>query len=516
MKVLVVDDEYFVRKGIQSIVDQMEWAEVVGEAENGVEAIEEIVNKSPDLVFLDITMPKKSGLEVLEDVRTHGYKGFITILTSHDDFSFVQQALRKGANDYVLKNELVGNKMSDYLQKMMKKIAQKNREEVKVNTSQTNDLNNMKEKFLKSLFRDGNVDFKEFESAKKEFDIHFNIDRLYLIQIKIHNWKEITNRYKSTNLKSLYASISQITKDSFGESSSYDTFFQNQNVYTILYSNSIENSIKNLELDLSRKINRLLNAFMTLMNAKVTIGVFRNTSTIKNLNRSFHLSEELLTQSYFYPDKNIFYRTATLFQRDASYKILEEKVSNDQIASKKISARISEFLKQNEGSYIEFSKFNNLVMDWLEGLYLLTGYKTTSVLSEYENVIAFLDDIKKVEHIVEERSVTVEYSYITKKAITIINEHFTEDISLDEIAEALKVNPSYFSRLFSQETKVTFSNYLIHKRIEYAKELIISTNDKLYVISEKSGFNSAVHFNNTFKKVTGLTPNQFRKKFYPN
>lgn len=121
MKIVIVDDEFFVRMGIKAVVNQMSDCEIVGEAENGEDAVSVILETQPDLVFLDITMPRKDGLEVLKDVREQHYQGHIIFLTSYDDFKFVQQALRDGANDYVLKNELVGDKMIDYIEKSKKK-----------------------------------------------------------------------------------------------------------------------------------------------------------------------------------------------------------------------------------------------------------------------------------------------------------------------------------------------------------------------------------------------------------
>lgn len=110
-RILIADDEYFVRMGIKSTI---EWKEsefiVETEAENGNEAEAMILENEPDIVFLDITMPGQSGLEVLEKVRKRGYGGYIVMLTCHEDFRMVQQAMRIGADDYVLKNDLTGER----------------------------------------------------------------------------------------------------------------------------------------------------------------------------------------------------------------------------------------------------------------------------------------------------------------------------------------------------------------------------------------------------------------------
>ena len=104
LKVLVVEDEEMIRKGIVLAVD---WAAldcvVVGEAANGVQALEAVERYGPSLIITDLKMPVMDGLEMLRQLRERGNNAFVNILTAYDSFAYAQTALRLGAVDFLLK-----------------------------------------------------------------------------------------------------------------------------------------------------------------------------------------------------------------------------------------------------------------------------------------------------------------------------------------------------------------------------------------------------------------------------
>ena len=104
LKVLVVEDEEMIRKGIVLAVD---WAAldcvVVGEAANGLQALEAVERYAPSLIITDLKMPVMDGLEMLRQLRERGNNAFVIILTAYDSFAYAQAALRLGAVDFLLK-----------------------------------------------------------------------------------------------------------------------------------------------------------------------------------------------------------------------------------------------------------------------------------------------------------------------------------------------------------------------------------------------------------------------------
>lgn len=93
-----------------------------------------------------------------------------------------------------------------------------------------------------------------------------------------------------------------------------------------------------------------------------------------------------------------------------------------------------------------------------------------------------------------------------------IEEHLSRDFSLEEVADMLGLNASYFSQLFKQMTGETFASYRIRRRMERAKQLLAQPQHKITDISYEVGYADHPHFTKTFKKVTGDTPKQYREK----
>ena len=102
------------------------------------------------------------------------------------------------------------------------------------------------------------------------------------------------------------------------------------------------------------------------------------------------------------------------------------------------------------------------------------------------------------------------YSHSIIKAITYIHQNYEKELSLDEISEAGLMSKNYFCNLFKKETKETIVDYITKVRIQNAKLLLRDSNLKIYEISYKVGYANPTYFNKIFKKVTGVTPFEFR------
>jgi len=101
---VIADDHAVVRQGIRIVLEEIPGLEVVAEAADGDAALKLTQQHEPDVVVLDVTMPGKTGLEVAKDLRDAGQKVRILILSMHDDPEYVLQAVRAGADGYVLKD----------------------------------------------------------------------------------------------------------------------------------------------------------------------------------------------------------------------------------------------------------------------------------------------------------------------------------------------------------------------------------------------------------------------------
>jgi two-component system response regulator DegU len=104
MKTIIVDDHPLVRKGLRLLMECEPQVEVIGEAGNGLLALEAVHSLCPDLLLLDINMPEMNGLEVLRHLRDEKNAVQIIILSNHSDTHYVEAALKMGANGYVGKD----------------------------------------------------------------------------------------------------------------------------------------------------------------------------------------------------------------------------------------------------------------------------------------------------------------------------------------------------------------------------------------------------------------------------
>ena len=105
MRVLVADDHGIVRAGIKLLLERQADLDVVAEAEDGVEAVEQALASQPDLCILDVGMPRLTGLQAAREIRSQLPGVRVLMLSMHDDEHYVFEALKAGASGYVLKRE---------------------------------------------------------------------------------------------------------------------------------------------------------------------------------------------------------------------------------------------------------------------------------------------------------------------------------------------------------------------------------------------------------------------------
>lgn len=99
-----------------------------------------------------------------------------------------------------------------------------------------------------------------------------------------------------------------------------------------------------------------------------------------------------------------------------------------------------------------------------------------------------------------------------KGAINYIEEHFTENLTIDSVAKMFMLSPSFFGYLFKNLTSKTFTEYLKNLRIAKAAEMLKTSDKKVIEICYESGFNNLNHFNRTFKQSIGVSPGTYRKE----
>jgi DNA-binding NarL/FixJ family response regulator len=103
-KIVLAEDHRIVREGLRALLDPRPSCEIVGEAENGLEAIRCVEKTNPDIIIIDLSMPKMRGLDAIAEIKSRSPETKILVLTVHKAEEYVHEALRAGAHGYLLKD----------------------------------------------------------------------------------------------------------------------------------------------------------------------------------------------------------------------------------------------------------------------------------------------------------------------------------------------------------------------------------------------------------------------------
>ena len=120
--------------------------------------------------------------------------------------------------------------------------------------------------------------------------------------------------------------------------------------------------------------------------------------------------------------------------------------------------------------------------------------------------------LKLKKEVEKEEVIVPEQKTLLQQIEQYVKQNYKSKISLEEIADELHVNRSYLSRFYKNKTGVNLFDEILKLRIESAKEYLLKTNMKTYEVSEAVGFEDAGYFSKMFKKITGVSPKDFRKQ----
>ncbi|WP_198543803.1 response regulator transcription factor [Petroclostridium xylanilyticum] len=534
MKILIVDDEAVVRVGLKSMINWEENGfELIGEASDGKKALEIIYDTHPDIVITDIRMPVMDGIELMRQIMLLTKSPKVIALSSYDDFQLVKEAMKLGAEDYILKLEMEPEHLIRILEKVRARIKEENENEDKKMSFDRHvrkNLHVMRRNFLRDILSGFYTDEEELRQSMEFLNIQLNAQHVYCMMMKIgemHRFEEVSD----DELHVLNCSIINITEEIVNDSLNGYCFEGKPSEFYILVSS------KNGNVEISEKLimtvaQRLIEMLKQYLDITAVFGVGEGERTIKGIREAYYQATDAVKYRFFKGDKGIILWNDVKecgFQKDEiSILNMKERLhralafySKDEI--EELSARIlkdiftlplspqSVFNVMLELLYMisEFCETNQLnIMDIMNRSYRsyhqLLYIKSIKEAKEWirmvmEDLICY---IKKEEE--------MDYPRIIVKAKKYIEEHYNEDISLKEVANEVNLNPSYFSTLLKQYIGKSYSEYLTQMRIEKAKVLLQTTQYKVYEVGLKVGYENTYYFNRIFKKITGMSPGEFK------
>lgn len=139
--------------------------------------------------------------------------------------------------------------------------------------------------------------------------------------------------------------------------------------------------------------------------------------------------------------------------------------------------------------------------------------KKIELRSTMDDIYSLMFEMVKVYCQLVNKYSVKDYSPTVQKVVVMIESNLSSDLTLSELATSLNINASYLSTVFKKETGKTVTAYVNEKRIELAQELLKTTNLQIQTIAQYCGIIDVHYFTRLFKKITGVSPKQFREEF---
>ncbi|EPR14033.1 response regulator transcription factor [Ruminiclostridium papyrosolvens] len=522
MKILIADDEMLVRAGLKSSINwEKENIVIVGEADNGEKTLNMVAELKPDILLLDINMPIMDGIEVLKELKKRKEECKVIVLSCHDEFEYVKDAMRYGALDYILKHKIEPESIIDILKEVKQTIEAERKENDTeyIGIRPAKELIYEKNEFLCKLLK--GYQFKDYELTRylNTLGLKLSNKNIICILFEVDNYKEVLNRYNSYEKELLQVSIENISKELLSNVNGSEFVIKDDNLYAVLLSNIQETSEQNIFQNTITLIKRFQNTFKKYLNVELTFAASEMYNDLNNTGIAFEKALLSLTQKFLFPDNYYFFVNNIDFRTPfcvnslvSSDEILGENISFEGALDYLISAL--EGLKPNK--YVDIKSLKTFLSRIIYSLTSKFLEDESSFVNEdlWENINDVIGYLKKLK----ERSGSLLASstelsnYLVRETVAYINKNYEKDISLKLLSDYLNVSEGYISRLFNKEMNMTVSNYINIKRVEKAKELLRKTTLKNYEIAERIGYKNHMHYNIVFKKLTNCTPSEYRNK----
>ncbi|WP_342758717.1 response regulator [Kineothrix sedimenti] len=524
--VVVADDEKELRK---ALIRNVNWAEIgfqlVGEAENGAEALELVEKLEPDLLLTDIKMPFLSGIELARQVREVKPATQIAFLSGYDDFSYAQQAIQYNIISYILK-PVSAAEINEELINIKNKIDEKYKEFTAHN--QTQEQLKAAE-FLLPLMLDG---FRGSLSEKQQEGILENAVRFGIL-----NAKNSELRYAVTVVEIFDEDGENITEPA--NVNAVDTILKKYVKHMSFY---IEGKVVSLLVATGAGFDKYLHILTEeiaqsvhrIMKKVCVIGISRAVEKLENVHESYieavnavgyskrngngiqFISDIERADEYDVEGMKSFSNDVESLIRGGTCLELENYLNNtfDKMMEAHVSITTMNFVMVQMILAVFQIVYAVADYDMLQELQKQNPLSSRIAYEDFSKLkkkyIGFCLTAQKI--IAEQRKKSS--ALICDKALKLIETRYMDpDISLVSISTEIAVSPNYLSALIKKSTGSTFTDILTKKRITIAKEMILCTSMKVREISEKCGYNDQHYFSYCFKRVVGISPNACRREY---
>ena len=533
LKVFLVDDESVIREGLR---DNIPWQQYgyrfIGEAGDGEMALPLIRRERPDVIITDIKMPFMDGLSLCHIVKQELPDTKIIIMSGYDDFEYARQAIKEGVEQYLLKpitRSALAKALAEVKEKIDSEMEQKN-----YLKKYQDEMQEYEQSFRRNFFEkvfEGLTPLSELyeEAAKYDLDINAPAYNIVLTSVKEKQGKSDAVETCQECQEEIMRFFLRFPDQTLG-------FRWGIDIYGILIKGDGDNIDSRTE-NCIENIRNICSKYEAVLEWHTAAG--ESVERFSLLGECYSKANHIFSYRFFAPDEHVLTEGMISKETDKSSALQIEKIDTDLVNPELIKG----FL--NSGQKDEISEFaSNLVAGLSDALnsrlfwdYLLLNIRFT-VISFAESLGGDLgsaaqdeismDNIRHMEMTPDNMKMYVESMLnvgidyrdkeknsqgrkALKKAIDYIEENYSdENLSLNEVADVTQISPNYFSAMFSQEMGKTFVEYVTEKRMEKAKELLLTEGIKSGDVGPMVGYKNPQYFSFVFKKTQGCSPREYR------
>ncbi|MEW9699442.1 response regulator [Paenibacillus sp. SI8] len=530
-KVMLVDDDYPVLELLSSAIDWHKLGmEVTGLYENGAVALEAANSEMPDIVVTDIGMPRMNGLELIRELKEKQPRLRVAILSCHNEFHFAQQAMKLNVQDYLLKDTLDPDDLQKLLQQFKLSLDEENNLQERQNhLRQLVDRNreHHKESFLRATIHEPLLSESTWMKEAESFGLGFAGRSCLPVACYIDSQRLARQRFVSDDV--LRFALNNITEEVLSSEEPEAVHF----AYDVLRSFIFIPSVSGIKTNPYDRALPLLVKLQTMVEKTLKIRLSFMLGTICTTPTDIkHELNEIFSaygQRFYMKAKAIEKKESVIYSQKDLFAVYDEAVTalREMLIESnpgKVQMMVSYWI-----SYLRENRFPpETVKDWILKLVLDLKLKLKSMqlFRNHFSVEILHRELLEMDTLGEMGEwmvyfftsffvVAEEVKVLSKRpevldACQYVSLHLNRKISLDEVAEQLFLNPSYFSRLFKKETGETFIEYVSRMKVGRAKELLDQTNMSVAKICESLGYDNHSYFIKMFKTVAGVTPLEYR------
>lgn len=507
MRIVIVEDEASIREGMEGILKKLgDSFELAGKAANGLEGLELIRREKPDLIIMDIRMPDMDGLAMLGKLRKEGYEGKALVLSAYSDFSYARKAMELGVDNYLLKPVRLQE-----LKKALTVTEQQLEEEQR--QKEVFSPESMMRSVLTGILRpDAGMEemlaqqygFGPREAFSllevwlgKDYDIYQDIVRRILGEVDSHS-EEIRSLITAfpesgSIIMVLYAMEQNRDWEDWFDCSVVPMLLANTDNRAVCAWSSCEGFAR-LE-ECRRQAGQLLEWNLTVGNTHLLSEKRLNGIQVY----PFRLPPELpvrTKQAVIRKDRKEF--TVCL-------KELQNLSRNQVHSPREIKESCITFLwsiLNTVREYVELEDRDLEVRQRLEDLMKAVSWEEIGAC------------IFSIFNVMEEKTASgkQENSPLVRRAKRMIEEYYSQGITLEEVARKLSVTPEYLSRQYRKETGRSFTEEVRGVRVEKVKTLLLGTDLNMTQIAAMTGFSDPKYMSKVFKEEMGMLPADYRQE----